>query len=69
MRDYGKGRGRNARIAKAQRWQEWNKAIAEGRVAKLGDMFKSFLTAEAALAAVETAVSAGLDARIVTIPT
>lgn len=63
--DYGKGRGAHRRIAKAAHADEWNRAIAEGRMVNFGDSVRPYLTREAAQLAVESAERNGVRAFIV----
>lgn len=66
MKDYGKGRGRNARIAKAQRKADWNTAIRESRVVNFGGgIMKSYSSPEAAKLACDTANEDGIESNIV----
>ena len=64
--DYGRGRGRKNRIAKANRAAEWRRAVEEGRVVRSqgGLSFAAFPTRHEALAAVARIQLAGMEADI-----
>lgn len=76
-KDYGKGKGRKNRIAKAGRKAAWNLAISEGRVVKTVTReyvagtwedrvsFAAYATVLATQKALEHALDAGLNASIV----